>query len=135
MRTQVPEQSTLVECRSSASFELTVQQLVAAIETAGMTVFARFDHAAAAAQAGLQMPPTTVLVYGNPKAGTPLMLKAPQFALDLPLKVLVREDAGVTWVAYHPVLTQAALAGLTEQDIAPLQKAQTLIETTVRTLT
>ena len=135
MHTQVPEQSTLVELKSPAGFARTVQQLVSAIESAGMTVFARFDHAAGAAQVGLQMPPTTVLVYGNPKAGTPLMLQAPLFALDLPLKVLVREDDGITWVAFHPILAQAHLAGLAEKDIAPLQKAQGLIENTVRTLT
>jgi hypothetical protein len=58
----------------------------------GVTIFARIDHAEAARNAGLAMPPTQVLIYGNAKGGTPLMLGAPSIALDLPLRVLVRDD-------------------------------------------
>ncbi|RWA53434.1 hypothetical protein AU476_14045 [Cupriavidus sp. UYMSc13B] len=58
----------------------------------GMTIFARIDHAEAARNVGLAMPPTQVLIYGNAKRGTPLMLAAPGVALDLPLRVLVRDD-------------------------------------------
>jgi Domain of unknown function DUF302 len=74
-----------------------------------MTVFATIDHQAAAHAVGLDMPPTTVLIVGNPKSGTPLMLAAPDFAMDLPLRVLVREDAGGrTWLVYD---TAAAFEG------------------------
>ncbi len=133
MSTARLERTAYVEIRSPASFAETVSQLETAIEAAGMTIFARLDHAAGAASVGLHMPPTLVLVYGNPKAGTPLMLASPLFALDLPLKVLVREDADTTWVAFHPIQAQARLAGLTDEASAALQKAQTLIELTLRT--
>ncbi len=72
----------------------TLTRLEAAITERGLTVFARFDHAAAARSAGLQMPETTVLVFGNPRAGTPVMLAAPLIALELPLRVLVWSAAG-----------------------------------------
>ncbi|MBB5190990.1 uncharacterized protein (DUF302 family) [Silvimonas terrae] len=135
MSTARLEQTAHVEIRSPVSFAETVSQLETAIKAAGMTVFARLDHAAGAASVGLHMPPTLVLVYGNPKAGTPLMLASPLFALDLPLKVLVREDAGTTWVAFHPIQAQARLAGLTDEASAVLHKAQALIEATLRTPT
>lgn len=66
-----------------------------------MTIFARIDHAEAR-NAGLAMPPTQVLIHGNAKPGTPLMLAAPSVALDLPLRVLVRDDCqGSTWMSSH----------------------------------
>ncbi|MFB6417710.1 DUF302 domain-containing protein [Bradyrhizobium tunisiense] len=78
---------------SSYSFQDTVDKLQAALEAKGFTVFSVIDQRQAARSVGLDMPPTTLLIYGNPKGGTPLMLAAPDFALDLPLKVLVHEDA------------------------------------------
>ncbi|WP_432257281.1 DUF302 domain-containing protein [Cupriavidus sp. TMH.W2] len=67
-----------------------------------MTIFARIGHAEAARNAGLAMPPTQVLIYGNAKRGTPLMLAASGVALDLPLRVPVRDDCqGGTWVSFH----------------------------------
>jgi uncharacterized protein (DUF302 family) len=69
---------------------------------AGMTVFAVIDHAAAAQKAGLRMPASRVIVFGNPKGGTPMMLNAPTIAIDLPLKILLWEDsAGKAWVSYN----------------------------------
>ncbi len=69
-----------------------------------MTVFARIDHAAGAQAVGMTMPPTIVLMYGNPRGGTPIMLAAPRAALDLPLRVLVREDAdGRAIVSFYPI--------------------------------
>lgn len=80
----------------------TVDRLVAAITKRGMAVMARIDHAAAAADAGLILRPTEVLIFGNAKAGTPLMQQAQTIGIDLPLKALVFEDdEDRTWIAYN----------------------------------
>jgi uncharacterized protein (DUF302 family) len=85
---------------SPYGFAETLDRLEATLRTKGVEVFSRIDHAAAAATVGLSMPPTVVLIFGNPRGGTPLMLEHPLLALDLPLKVLVREDdAGRTWLS------------------------------------
>lgn len=83
----------LITKPSSYSAADTLERLEAALKKRGFVVFARLDHAAAATSKGLQMPASTVLVFGNPKAGTPAMLKKPMLAIDLPLKALVWEDA------------------------------------------
>jgi len=88
--------------RSDASFDTTLQRLRAALVERGITLFAEIDHAGNAREAGLELPPTVVLIFGNARAGTPLMVAAPDIALDLPLRVLVREQPdGVTVLAYH----------------------------------
>lgn len=80
----------------------TVDRLAAAIARRGMTVLARIDHAAAAEGAGLELRPTTLVVFGNPKGGTPLMQSAQTCGIDLPLKALVWQDAeGRTHLAYN----------------------------------
>ena len=94
--------SGIASIPSSYSVEVTVSKLKAAIEGKGITLFAHIDHAAGAKQVGLEMRPAQVLIFGHPKAGTPLMVASPLLALDLPLKVLVSEDAdGKVWVSYH----------------------------------
>src|ERR1700760_4231583 len=101
------------EHTSPLSFEQTVERLTQAIEKAGMTVFARIDHAANARAVGMQMPAATVLIYGNAKGGTPIMLANPLAALDLPLRVLVREAAdGTTKIVFHPIADLLAPAGV-----------------------
>jgi uncharacterized protein (DUF302 family) len=75
---------------SAFSFSDTLARLQSTLESRGFRIFAAIAHRAAAESVGLTMPPTTVLIYGNPKGGTPLMLAAPDFALELPLRVLVR---------------------------------------------
>ena len=68
----------------------------------GIKLFTIIDHSGEAASAGLSMPPTKVLIFGNPKGGTPLMLAAPSTAIDLPLKILVAEDAqGKVWISWN----------------------------------
>ena len=80
----------------------TMDRLVAAVTARGVAVVARIDHAAAAAAVGLALPPTEVLVFGNPRAGTPLMQAAQTIGIDLPLKALVWRDAsGATFVGYN----------------------------------
>jgi uncharacterized protein (DUF302 family) len=77
---------------SDASFDETLKRLREAIAERGLTLFAEIDHAENARAAGLEMPPSTVLIFGNAAAGTPLMLKTPNIAIELPLRVLVREE-------------------------------------------
>jgi uncharacterized protein (DUF302 family) len=80
----------------------TLQRLEQVIRNRGLTLFARFDHSGEAARVGLSMQPAQVLVFGNPRAGTPLMLASPLIALDLPLKTLVwQDDGGRVWVSYN----------------------------------
>ncbi|WP_416049575.1 DUF302 domain-containing protein [Cupriavidus basilensis] len=117
---------------SRYDFSTTVERLLAAFKDKGMTIFARIDHAEAARNAGLAMPPTQVLIYGNPKGGTPLMLAAPSVALDLPLRVLVRDDGqGSTWVSFHTAAELESAHPLPAGSAAPLAAAQRLILDTV----
>jgi uncharacterized protein (DUF302 family) len=92
---------------SRYDFTGTLERLRVAISATGSTLFAEIDQRAAALAAGLTLRPTTLLVFGNPKAGTPLMEAMPLFALALPLKILVWEDAGVVRVAYDPPMRAA----------------------------
>jgi uncharacterized protein (DUF302 family) len=93
------ESSGLVDHRSPYSVEQTVERLTGMLRAKGITLFAVIDHSGEAARVGLSMRPTKVLVFGNPRAGTPLMQAAPHLAIDLPLKVLVWEDGeGTTWL-------------------------------------
>jgi len=80
----------------------TMDRLQAEIRAQGMTVFARIDHAAGAADVGLTLPPTELIVFGNARGGTPLMQSVQTVGIDLPLKALVWEDtAGTTWISYN----------------------------------
>jgi uncharacterized protein (DUF302 family)/uncharacterized membrane protein YidH (DUF202 family) len=87
---------------SNHSVDQTVDKLKAILQSKGVTLFALVDHSGEAAKVGLQMPPTKLLIFGSPKAGTPLMLAAPSIAIDLPLKILIWQDtAGKVWVSYN----------------------------------
>jgi uncharacterized protein (DUF302 family) len=100
--------SGIVDKQSNHSVDETVQRLGETIHSRGLTLFALVDHSGEAEKVGMQMPPTKLLIFGNPKAGTPLMLAAPRVAMDLPLKILVWQDqAGKVWVSYNsPVYLQ-----------------------------
>lgn len=118
----------LVEQRSAWAFSPTLARLSTAIEDAGLKIFARIDHAAGAKEAGLSMPPTVVLLYGSPKGGTPIMLAAPAAALDLPLRVLIREDAdGRTQVSFYEVAPMLLAAGVPDALARRLEPAQALL--------
>ena len=87
---------------SNHSVDETVSRLRGILESKGVTLFALVDHSGEAEKVGMKMPPTKLLIFGSPKAGTPLMLAAPSIAIDLPLKILVSEDAqGKVWVSYN----------------------------------
>jgi uncharacterized protein (DUF302 family) len=87
---------------SKYSVDETVDRFQSVLKKKSVTLFAFVDHSGEAAKAGLRMPPTKLLIFGNPAAGTPLMLASPSIAIDLPLKVLVAEDvAGKVWVSFN----------------------------------
>lgn len=87
---------------SHHSVEQTVERLKNILESKAVTLFAVIDHSGEAEKVGLRMRPTKLLIFGNPKSGTPVMLASPSSAIDLPLKILVWEDAqGKAWVSYN----------------------------------
>jgi len=92
----------LIDIPSSHSVDETVTKLEGILQAKGITVFALVDHSGEAAKAGMKMRPTKLLIFGNPRAGTPVMLAAPSSAIDLPLKILVWEDdQGKVWITYN----------------------------------
>jgi uncharacterized protein (DUF302 family) len=118
---------------SALNFEATLERLLQAIERAGLTIFARIDHAANARSVNLAMRPTMVLIYGHARGGTPLMLAAPRAALDLPLRVLVREDAdGRALIAFHPIAPMMIAVGVPADLADRLTPAQTLLLEAIR---
>jgi uncharacterized protein (DUF302 family) len=92
----------IIDKPSNHSVEQTVDGLKNILQSKGVMLFALIDHSGEAEKVGMKMPPTKLLIFGNPKAGTPLMLAAPSSAIDLPLKVLIWEDTqGKVWVSYN----------------------------------
>ena len=80
----------------------TLKRLDSVLQSRGLAVFARIDHSGEAEKVGMKMHPTQLIIFGSPKAGTPVMVASPTLAIDLPLKALVREDAGgKVWVTYN----------------------------------
>jgi uncharacterized protein (DUF302 family) len=92
----------LIDIPSNHSVDETVTKLEGILQAKGITLFALVDHSGEAAKAGMKMRPTKLLIFGNPRAGTPVMLAAPSSAIDLPLKILVWEDdQGEVWITYN----------------------------------
>jgi CubicO group peptidase (beta-lactamase class C family)/uncharacterized protein (DUF302 family) len=108
----------VMTCRESCySVAATVDRLEALVKAKGVNVVARVDHAAAATQKGLELSPTEVLLFGNPAVGTKLMQSRRSIALDLPLRVVVWEEAdGTVWAGYHDVAALAAQHGIGDRD-------------------
>ena len=99
--TPIPD-SGIVTLPGKHSVDETVQKLEKILQAKGVKLFATIDHSGEAARAGLQMRPTKLLIFGNPKAGTPLMVHSPTAAIDLPLKILVWEDGeGNVRISYN----------------------------------
>lgn len=118
---------------SAYDFNTTKSKIINALKEKGMVIFAEIDHQKAAKDVGLTMQPATVIIFGTPKAGTPLMVKDPSFALQLPLKVLVTEVNGKTQVVINR--TEQIIAGSQIQysDVEnSLAKAENLIQATVK---
>ena len=92
----------IIDIPSSYSVPETLARLQSILKEKGVMVFALIDHSGEAAKAGLEMRPTQLLIFGNPKGGTPLMVAAPSVAIDLPLKALAWQDAqGKVWLSYN----------------------------------
>lgn len=92
----------LIHIRSPYSVQETLKRVESTLQAKSLTVFARIDHSGEAQKIGLQMRPTQLVIFGSPKAGTPLMVASPTLAIDLPLKALAWEDAdGQVWLSYN----------------------------------
>lgn len=103
----------LVTLKSGASARETIDHLVSAVTSAGLVVFARIDHAAGAGEVGMELRPTELLIFGNPKGGTPLMQDVQTVGIDLPVKALAWEDAdGSVWLTYNDAQWLADRHGL-----------------------
>jgi len=112
---------------SNHSVEQTVEKLKNILQAKGVTLFALVDHSGEAEKVGMKMPPTKLLIFGSPKAGTPLMLAAPRIAIDLPLKILVWEDAqGKVWVSYNSPEYLKERHGLPQELLANIAVVETL---------
>jgi uncharacterized protein (DUF302 family) len=98
----VANDNGIVSVPSNHSVDETLQRVKNILRSKGITLFAVVDHSGEAEKVGMKMPPTKLVIFGNPKGGTPLMLAAPSIAIDLPLKILVWQDAqGKVWLSYN----------------------------------
>jgi uncharacterized protein (DUF302 family) len=98
----VQKEEGIVKIPSHHSVDQTVDKLKTILQSKGVMLFALVDHSGEAEKVGLKMPPTKLLIFGNPKSGTLLMLASPSVAIDLPLKILVAEDSqGKVWISYN----------------------------------
>ena len=117
----------IVQIPSSHSVDETVEKLTTILKSKGVTLFALVDHSGEAEKVGLKMPPTRLLIFGNPKGGTPLMLAAPSAAIDLPLKILVAEDLqGKVWISYNSPEYLKERHGFPDNLVANIAVVQTL---------
>jgi uncharacterized protein (DUF302 family) len=119
----------IVTVASAHGGAATAERLAALIQQRGLTLFAQIDFSGDAERAGLTMPFSRLLVFGNPKAGTPLMLFAPSAALDLPLKVLVWDDAhGRTWLSFNSPDYLRQRHGLPDDLLKPVSGVAALVD-------
>jgi uncharacterized protein (DUF302 family) len=117
----------IVNKASNHSVDETVEKLKNILQSKGVTLFALVDHSGEAEKVGMKMPPTKLLIFGNPKGGTPLMLAAPSSAIDLPLKVLVSQDAaGKVWISYNSPEYLKERHGLPSELVQNIAIAETL---------
>jgi uncharacterized protein (DUF302 family) len=114
---------------SKYSVPETLHRLETILTAKGIQVFALVDHSGEAEKAGLKMPPTQLLIFGNPKGGTPVMLAAPTSAIDLPLKILVWEDdLGKVWLSYNSPAYLQGRHGIPPQLMKNIAVAEALAE-------
>jgi uncharacterized protein (DUF302 family) len=120
----------VIDILSKFSVTETTDRLESLLNAKGIKVFARIDQAAEAKNVGLSMPPTVLLIFGDPKAGTPLMVKYPSLALDLPLKALIWQSTdGRVWLSYN---SPEYLKSRYHLDLAPFGSVATLLEAATR---
>ena len=117
----------IISMPSNHSVAQTVDRLKAALQSKGVTLFALIDHSGEAEKVGMKMPPTHLLIFGSPKAGTPLMLAAPSVAIDLPLKILVWEDGqGKVWISYNSPAYLQQRHGVSQELLPNISVVETL---------
>lgn len=117
----------IVNVPTHHTVDQTVEKLKLILQEKGVTLFALVDHSGEAEKVGLKMPPTKLLIFGSPKAGTPLMLAAPSVAIDLPLKLLVWEDGEKkTWISYNSAAWLQQRHGLPQELLKNIQVVETL---------
>ena len=117
----------IVDTLSNHSVDQTVERLKGILQAKGVTLFALIDHSGEAEKIGMKMLPTKLLIFGNPKGGTPLMLAAPSSAIDLPLKILVWEDANQkVWISYNNVAYLKQRHGLPDELLANIAVVEKL---------
>jgi uncharacterized protein (DUF302 family) len=120
----------LISRKSTFPVKESVDRLVHLVESKGLTVFCRVDHAAGAVAAGMQLRPTTVVLFGNAKGGTPLMQAAQTIGIDLPLKILAWEDTtGQTWLSYNDPVWLTERHGIQAAGAGPANAMRTLLST------
>ncbi len=118
----------IVKIPSHHSVDETVDKLTTILKSKGVTLFAVVDHSGEAEKVGMKMPPTKLLIFGSPKAGTPLMLAAPSVAIDLPLKILVAQDAqGKAWISYNSPAYLKERHGLPDNLLPNIAVVQALV--------
>ncbi len=123
---------TLITKSSKYSVSETIGRIERAVTDKGMTLFARINHAEEAKRVGLEMPPTELLIFGNPKGGTALMIEMPTVAIDLPMKALAWEDqAGRVWLTYNTSELLHVRHGLSAESAARLDAVGQLLERAV----
>jgi uncharacterized protein (DUF302 family) len=114
---------------SKYSVPETLHRLETILTAKGIKIFALVDHSGEAEKAGLKMPPTQLLIFGNPKGGTPVMLAAPAAAIDLPWKALAWQDAsGLVWLSYNDAAYIQRRFGLADEVMKPLAGLAAVIE-------
>ena len=117
----------IVDTLSNHSVDQTVERLKGILLSKGVTLFALIDHSGEAEKIGMEMLPTKLLIFGSPKGGTPLMLAAPSSAIDLPLKILVWEDANQkVWISYNSLAYLKERHGLADELIANIAVVERL---------
>jgi uncharacterized protein (DUF302 family) len=117
----------IIDRPSNHSVEETVAKLRNILQSKGVALFALVDHSGEAEKVGIKMHPTKLLIFGNPQAGTPLMLAAPSIAIDLPLKILVWEDGqSMVWVSYNSPRYLQTRHGVPQELVATLAVVETL---------
>ena len=119
----------IISKASKYSVPETLDRVDALLQSKGIKIFVRIDHSGEAEKAGLKMPPTQLLIFGNPKGGTPVMLAAPTAAIDLPLKALAWQDAdGKVWLSYNDPEYLKRRYGLMDDQIKTIIGIGPLIE-------
>ena len=125
----MPTPNGIITHPSPYSVPETLNRLEALLQAKNVKIFIRVDHSGEAAKAGLHMPPTQLLIFGNPKGGTPIMLAAPLSAIDLPIKALAWQDAeGKVWLSYNDPQYLKTRFSVPNELLAPISGLSALME-------